>query len=198
MEEVGLQTITVTAPILLKGAGAFFSGINTKLKQIKSSDNKQDIINGLDSIINELLEKQSELYRTANTLQSQLDMQTISDDDLKFITENLLPLLENLLKSSIKEEDASKKEKEIKIDENLQVIESLVSTQLLKILQLIGFNIKAAIGAPTTELVKSMIISKVDNGTELQKSFIEYNIEMAKLALNEEAYDRYLNLINKT
>ena len=125
-------------------------------------------------------------------------MQTISDDDLKFITENLLPLLENLLKSSIKEEDASKKEKEIKIDENLQVIESLVSTQLLKILQLIGFNIKAAIGAPTTELVKSMIISKVDNGTELQKSFIEYNIEMAKLALNEEAYDRYLNLINKS
>jgi len=178
------------------GISAGLNSISTRIKTAKISSDKQETINELENIINELIENQNELVRNVSILQNQIDMQTISDEDLIFITENLIPLVKNLL------EQTSKTPEELdKLNENIALFESLISTKLLKILQLIGFNIKGAIGTPTTELVKSLIqnnnsstqITEID----LQLKALEYTMEMSKLAADPEAYERYLNLLEK-
>lgn len=179
------------------GISAGLNSISTRIKTAKTSSDKQETINELENIINELIENQNELVRNVSILQNQIAMQTISDEDLNFITDNLIPLVKNLL------EQTSKTPEELdKLNENISLFESLISTKLLKILQLVGFNIKEAIGIPSTELVKQLIQSNNDNTqtteTDLQLKALEYTIEMSKLAADPEAYERYINLVEKT
>lgn len=68
---------------------------------------------------------------------------------------------------------------------------------MLKVLQLIGFNIKDAIGTPSTILIKSKIENSIDN----PEKTIEYNVlalktqmKLIELSQDEEAYNRYLRL----
>lgn len=179
------------------GISAGLNSISTRIKTAKTSSDKQETINELENIINELIENQNELVRNVSILQNQIAMQTISDEDLNFITDNLIPLVKNLL------EQTSKTPEELdKLNENISLFESLISTKLLKILQLVGFNIKEAIGIPSTELVKQLIQSNNDNTqtteTDLQLKALEFTIEMSKLAADPEAYERYINLVEKT
>lgn len=178
------------------GISAGLNSISTRIKTAKTSSDKQEIINELENIINELIENQNELVRNVSILQNQIAMQTISDEDLNFITENLIPLVKNLL------EQTSKTPEELdKLNENISLFESLISTKLLKILQLVGFNIKEAVGIPSTELVKHLIQNNNDNTqtteTDLQLKALEYTMEMSKLAADPEAYERYINLLEK-
>lgn len=179
------------------GISAGLNSISTRIKTAKTSSDKQETINELENIINELIENQNELVRNVSILQNQIAMQTISDEDLNFITDNLIPLVKNLL------EQTSKTPEELdKLNENISLFESLISTKLLKILQLVGFNIKEAIGIPSTELVKQLIQSNNDNTqtteTDLQLKALEFTMEMSKLAADPEAYERYINLVEKT
>ncbi|SFH95179.1 hypothetical protein SAMN04489868_1792 [Pisciglobus halotolerans] len=178
------------------GISAGLNSISTRIKTAKTSSDKQETINELENIINELIENQNELVRNVSILQNQIAMQTISDEDLNFITENLIPLVKNLL------EQTSKTPEELdKLNENISLFESLISTKLLKILQLVGFNIKEAVGIPSTELVKHLIQNNNDNTqtteTDLQLKALEYTMEMSKLAADPEAYERYINLLEK-
>lgn len=182
------------APSIIEAARLTIQGIDSKVQAAKVNDDKNKAINNLESIINELIENQNTLIRNQQVLESELNSQTISDDDLKYISSKLLPIVRKMLLSN-----ANTELEKNKIEEQIKIIESLVSTELLKVLQIIGFNIKDAIGVPGTKLVRTLIESLIEN-PEKQINYntlaLEAQMKLAELSQNEEDYNRFIYLLD--
>ena len=77
----------------------------------------------------------------AQALETELVAQRLSDDDVQFITENLLPIIGQMGGPT----------------NEVNLLKPLLSSEALKILQLLGFNYREAIGAPLTKVVSSYV-----------------------------------------
>lgn len=115
-------------------------GISTRIRAKKETKNDKETINALDEIINDLIADKNELA-----------MQTISDEDIEYITTNIIPVISVLMEQNT----SGNKNPESMINSFCTIF----SVETIKILQLIGFNYKEAIGMPLTELVKFWIES---------------------------------------
>ncbi|ESU31845.1 hypothetical protein G3A_14320 [Bacillus sp. 17376] len=170
------------------------SSTQTTRDKIESSkakkNNPEEIINNLEEIINNLIAEKNELISIAQTYDEQLVSQKISDEDIKYITENLLPLLEKMMEYGDPET----------VEENLRNIETfkpLLSKETFNIMQLLGFNFKKAIGEPLTELVNGLISSKIPSNSHKEKEYqvlvAQREVEYLKIIQDEEAYQRFLD-----
>lgn len=124
-----------------------------KIKNAKADQNKDRTIQQLQEIINELITEKSELITIASVLESEVSAQKISEEDIQFISDSLLPVLEDVLSSS--ESDSQK------INENISAIKPILSKETFMILQTLGFNFKEAVGGPLTDLVSTWIRNKI-------------------------------------
>ncbi|RHQ98389.1 hypothetical protein [Peptoclostridium sp. AF21-18] len=157
----------------------------------KKGDNEETIIK-LEEIINELISDKNNLIQIAQAYQEKIITQKITDNEIEYIIENIIPLAEQILKKTGFEEE----EKE-KIKEGLEIIKSIISKETITILQILGFNFKKSLGEPLTDLVESLIREKVKKvDTEIEKLIIKREIEFLKLCSDEDRYNRFLGLQN--
>jgi hypothetical protein len=161
-----------------------------KIKASKAKkNNPEEIINNLEEIINNLIAEKNELISIAQTYDEQLVSQKISDEDIKYITTNILPLLEKVIKNG----DPKTVEENLR---NIETFKPLLSKETFNIMQLLGFNFKKAIGEPLTELVNGLISSKIPGNSEKDKEYqvliAQREVEYLKIIQNEEAYQRFL------
>lgn len=175
MDDATTKLVAETAVKLADSAVRNTAGIVTdKITKIKAKRDDKQTIRELEDIVNELLEDKSELIRIAKTYEQELVSQKITEKDIKYITDNVLPLLENFVPANQKE----------MVDQ----IKSVISVETLTIMQLLGFNYKRAIGEPLTALLQKNIESKipVDSATnqKMQLAIIE-------LVKDPEAAKRY-------
>ncbi|SEB15813.1 hypothetical protein SAMN05421743_12148 [Thalassobacillus cyri] len=162
-----------------------------KVKFIRESKDKEEAVNKLGEIINELIADKNELIQTIRVYEEQLIAQKISDEDIEFITESIVPLLEELLSKS-SDTDAEKAK------EAIELFKPLLSKDTFNILQLLGFNFKEAIGQPLTQIVMELItsMSPTSEGRQLEREILaeQRTIEYWKVVQNEEAFQRHLRL----
>lgn len=137
-EEIIKITAELTAILARNSAGYIFD----KVKAAKARKNDQETIKELEEIISNLIEDKNELQRISQVLSQELISQRITEDEIKYITDNVLPLLERFMPSN---------------DKNMDTIKALLSPEILQILQVLGFNYKMAIGEPLTMLVRGLI-----------------------------------------
>lgn len=156
------------------------SAISTKIKTSKANKEAKQTINELEEIIYDLLSDKAEIQGIAQAYEQELVSQKITEDDIKYITENLLPILIDF----VPEQDKAQVEQ----------IKKILSVESLTIMQLIGFNYKKAIGEPLTNLLRKVIESKIPLDP---KTNIEYALSMAKLATDKEATKRFCQLTNQ-
>lgn len=188
-QELVKQGASVAAQVIKNSA----QGIHTKITAAKSSRTKDEAIGELQEIINELIDERSQLVQITQAFEEKMSMGKMSDDDIDYITKEIVPLLEKLMESS--EGDYSK---------NLEALETfkpILSKETFNILQLLGFNFKEALGKPLTDLANKAIKSNTPISTETN---VEYNIlakrvelELLDLSKDEEAYSRYIKLIGR-
>lgn len=152
------------------------------------------LINILEEIVNELISEKNELIQLAQKFEESMVAQRISDEDIDYITEKLIPLLEIIMKENEGNAEAYQQSKQ-----NLEMFKPLLSKETFNILQLLGFNFKQAIGTPLTELVNGLISSStpVSKDKEIQYRMLteQRQIEFFKLVQDEKAYERYMTLI---
>lgn len=165
--------------------------IRDKIKASKAKNSNEETINNLEEIINNLIAEKNELISIAQTYDEQLVSQKISEEDIKYITTYILPLLEKLI------ENGDQENAEINI-QNLEVFKPLLSKETFNILQLLGFNFKKAIGEPLTELINGLISSKIPDNSEKAKEYqilnAQRDVEYFKILQDKEAYQRLLDL----
>lgn len=165
-----------------------------KIRLVKEKGNKDEIINNLEEIINELISDKNKLIHISQAYEEKLITQRITDAEIDYITSSIIPLLETLLKQSNGVEAE-------KMQNGLEVIKPILSKDTFNIMQILGFNFKQAVGEPLTELISALIKSKIpeSNGKILDVQIVaqEKELEYLKVFQNEEAFQRLLKVFNK-
>lgn len=124
------------------------SAVLDRITAAKARKKNEETINTLEEIVNDLLADKAELTLITQALDDQLVAQRLSEEDVAYITDHLLPVIQQLTARSGESAEG---------DDLNEVVGPLLSTETLTILQLIGFNFKEAIGTPLTELVAKYI-----------------------------------------
>ena len=122
------------------------TAINTKIKAIKAEKDAEKIRNAYDEIVNELISEREEAIRIAQVYKAELDRIVISDDDIEHLHATASRLLD-MLKMFSPGTDVS----------TFETLKDLISVDTLKTMQLLGFNYKAAIGEPLTQICADAI-----------------------------------------
>ncbi len=125
------------------------SAINAKVTAIKTEKDVINVRNKYDELINELLSEREEAIRIAQVYKNEIEKIEISDKDIAHLHNTVTRVLEIF--------KAMNPSTPIETFEQLQ---KLINVDTLKAMQLLGFNYKAAIGEPLTELCKNAIFSK--------------------------------------
>lgn len=138
------------------------TAVSTKIKSIKDEKNADKIKNTYDEIISQLLSEREEAIRIAQSYKFELEKVIISDEDIIHLHNTVSRLLEifkmiQLASAMSKGEDEIKKI-QVQLD-SYEQIKELISVDTLKTMQLLGFNYKAAIGEPLTEICSNAIRS---------------------------------------
>ena len=146
LTKLGIELTTLT----VKGTA---TAVSTKIRAIKDEKNADKIRNVYDEIINELLQEKDEAVRIAHSYKSELDRVVISDEDIEHLQNTISRLIEIFKPKKAEQENES---------ENAAIYEqakALINKDTLKTMQLLGFNYKAAIGEPLTQLCAVAITS---------------------------------------
>lgn len=178
--------LTLAAKDIIKDGATY---IYDKLKAIRALENKDEIIERLNELINKLVEDKNSLINIINAYEEKLIMQKISDEDIEYITGSIIPLLEKILEESENDDVVNAKEA-------MKLIKPILSKETFNILQLLGFNFKQAIGEPLTQLVSAFITSRIpvtaEKELEYQMLVEQKQIEYFKIIQDEKASERLL------
>ena len=125
------------------------TAINSRIKTIREEKSAEKIRVTYDEIVNELISEREEAVRIAQIYKNELERIEISDDDIQHLHNTVEKLLE-IFKTMSPNAPI----------ETFEQIKELISVDTLKAIQLLGFNYKAAIGEPLTQLCANAILSK--------------------------------------
>src|SRR5699024_3848838 len=102
--------------------------IRDKIRISKEASSDKEKINVLNEIIQELLAEKNELIQIAQVYDEQMVAQKISEEDIEYITTNVIPLLEKLIDNADSEEEVEKNKK------NLETFKPMLSKETFNIL----------------------------------------------------------------
>ncbi len=119
--------------------------VYNRINLAKQKNSSAETINMLEQIINDLTSDKNELLRIASCYEEEFMERDISDSDIEYITRELVPIASSFLPFGGGN------------SEFISSIEKILSAETLKILKLLGFNYKDAIGQPLTSLVAQAI-----------------------------------------
>lgn len=124
------------------------STINKKIRAVKEVKDAEKLRTTYDALINEVLSEREEAVRIAQAYKAELDRIVISDEDIQHLHNTISGVLDILKSMS----------PDLPVD-SFNAIKDLISIDTLKTMQLLGFNYKAAIGEPLTQLCANAISS---------------------------------------
>ena len=140
MVEIGASL----AELAVKGTA---SAVQKKIKAAKSIKDAEKLRTVYDELLNEVLSEREEAVGIAQAYKAELDQIIISDEDIEHLHNTVAQVIEILNGMS---------DQQLPVEEISQ-LKDLISIDALKTMQLLGFNYKAAIGEPLTEICASKI-----------------------------------------
>lgn len=188
MDPVIAQISTQAATILMQNTASI---VASKVQAIKAQKNDKQAVDQLTEIINDLVSENSELQSLAQAYKQELVAQQVTEEDISYITETVIPLSKEFMAASNSPVP----------EDVLSVVEKLLSVESLKVLQLLGFNFKEAIGAPLTDLLARAIAGAGPASKELteqvQLGSIELQRNLTQIALDPDSFDRYCRIVGQ-
>lgn len=198
MSEVVLNLVAELGALATRNTAAM---IATRVRTLRSGRKAEERVAELEQIINELIADKNEAIRIAQAYEDELMSQRVSDDEIRFITETVVPLAENAVIDSIDQDEDDAESKVERAEERIDMIKSLLSPELLSVLQLIGFNYRAALGEPLTRLTATAIDGLVSTSgpaaEELEIARLNHETRMFEMMLDAEAYGRWVHVTGR-
>lgn len=150
------------AELAVKGTA---SAVAKKIRAVKDVKDAEKLRTTYDALINEVLQEREEAVRIAQAYKSELDRIVISDEDIEHLhntVSSVLEIIKNMqLLGAIGKGDEAVERVRQQI-ESMEQLKALISVDTLKTMQLLGFNYKAAIGEPLTQICSKAILSLAD------------------------------------
>ena len=148
------------------------SAVTKKIRAAKEIKEVEKLRSTYDEIINEILIEREEAVRIAQAYKSELERIVISDEDIEHLhntVERVIEIIKAFQIFSAMAKGAEEVEKVKKQVESYEQVKELISVDTLKTMQLLGFNYKAAIGEPLTQICATAI-SNIGNKGKLQQN----------------------------
>jgi archaellum component FlaC len=121
--------------------------IHRKIESVKNEKNIDIVRTSYDEIVNQLLSEREDAIRIAQAYKEELDKVVISDEDIIHLHNTVSKILEIFKQMSPQTESIK----------SFEQLKELIGIDTLKTMQLLGFNYKAAIGEPLTEVCSNAI-----------------------------------------
>lgn len=124
------------------------SATEARIRAMQVEKDIEKIKNQYDEIVNELIAERAEAIRIAQIYRNEIEKYEISDTDIEHLHNTVSTVLDII--------------KEMSPDTDITVyqqIKNLISVDVLKAIQLLGFNYKSAIGEPLTTVCSNAILS---------------------------------------
>lgn len=144
------------------------SAVNKKVRAIKDVKDAERLRTTYDALINEVLQEREEAVRIAQAYKSELERIIISDEDIEHLhntVSNVLEIFKAMQLTGVNPADEMALARVQQQIETMEQIKNLISVDTLKTMQLLGFNYKAAIGEPLTQICSKAILSLVEKKT---------------------------------
>jgi|SRR5665213_374212 len=152
---------------------------------MRASKSDSDRVAALEQIVSDLLADKNELTRIAQAYQQELVAQQLTPGDVQYITDAVVPLLEQFADGM---DDAEAGEQ---LKNQIQAFKPLLSVETVNILQLLGFNFRQGIGTPLTQRLQALIEGGGDSGSKLQAEALRAQQRAMELAADPAAYARF-------
>lgn len=153
MEANEIQTLeTLAKNLTLLATNGTVTATEAKIKSMQVEKDIKVIKNQYDDIINDLIAERSEAIRIAQVYKTEVERYVISDSDIEHLHKTV-ELVLDIIKEMSPDTDI----------EMYQQLKNLISVDVLKAIQLLGFNYKEAIGEPLTQLCADAILGKSKN-----------------------------------
>jgi len=169
------------------------SNILDRIAAARARKKQEESIAELEDIIYELIDDKAELSRIAQAFEETLVAQRVSETEIGYITETVVPLIEQFISSSA-EDGTVEEEEKAQQQQILDLVKTLLSVETITVLQLLGFNFKQAIGEPLTDLLAQVIRARKpiapEDHVELNKLQLRREIVMAETARDVDAWSR--------
>ena len=147
------------ATLALKGTATIVHG---KIESLKREKNIDTVRTTYDEVINLLLTEREDAVRIARAYKQELERVVISDEDIEYLHRTIakiLDIIKALQLVNLLDNDPQKKAAAQAGINALESAKDLLSKDVLKTMQLLGFNFKAAIGEPLTQVCANAITS---------------------------------------
>lgn len=165
-----------------------------RISAAKARRDERHTIAELEQIVNDLIADKAEVSRIAQAFESELVAQRISDDDVAYITQSIVPVLQALVEQGGAGAQAG-------AQQTMDLLTPIISVETVTVLQLLGFNFRRAIGEPLTSLVSRAILARTApdaaTGAELQALQAKREIALVELARDADAYQRFGRLLGR-
>ena len=164
-----------------------------KIRTVKKKGDKDEIISNLEEIINDLISDKNRLIQISQAYEENLITQKITQEEIDYITNSIIPLLEEFLKQSSQDDSR-------KIQDGINAIKPILSKEIFNIMQILGFNFKEAIGEPLTELLAAFIRTKInttERSLEIQMLAQQREVEYLKICQDKKAYNRLISIYQR-
>lgn len=181
LPDITPEVVTLSASLAKISATNGASLVAQRIAALKTSKRDAETISGLEQLVQELLDEKSELIRVAHGYKQELTTQNLSAGDVKYITDELIPLIESLAGDSFEDEQM----------EMLGKLKSILSFQMISILQLVGFNFRKAIGEPLTELLAGKISKPTQKSDDVQLKELKLAELQIQIARDPAAFERF-------
>ena len=132
------------------------------IRAVKDIKDAEKLRTTYDALINEVLQEREEAVRIAQAYKSELERIVISDEDIEHLhntVSNILEIFKNIQLAGVDPQDTLGVMRVQKQIETMEQVKNLISVDTLKSMQLLGFNYKAAIGEPLTQICSRAILS---------------------------------------
>lgn len=167
------------------------NAIYSKVDAITRGKANEQTVNELRQIINDLIKERNDLVGIAQAFEQELVAQRMSDKDIEYIIDTVVPVLKQLVENM---DQSGNSEVAQRTEEGIDLLAPLLSVKTLTVLQLLGFNYKRAVGEPLTLLVQRLIMSQMrpdpQTKAETERIGVEANHTLLQIAQDEEAAER--------
>ncbi len=162
MDDLTPQLANLGVQLAASAARNTATAITDKIGAMRASKSAGEQVAALEQIVSDLIDDKNELTRIAQAYQQELIAQQLTPGDVQYITDTVVPLLEQLADGMENPDEGAQFKKQI------QTFKPLLSVETVNILQLLGFNFRQGIGAPLTQRLKVLIEGSGSTGADLQ------------------------------
>lgn len=157
---IGASIVNLGASLTTLALKSTATIVHGKIESLKKENNIDTVRTVYDDVINQLLSERDDAVRIAQAYKQELEKVVISDEDIEYLQQTIskvFDLVKSLQLVNLLDNDPQKQAAAKASIDAVESIKNLVSKDVLKTMQLLGFNYKAAIGEPLTQICAKAI-----------------------------------------